>query len=184
MRQRTVIALIAVLATLGVVLTAAAAPSRHAGTRPPARVALEGGVVDWDAQASSLTLAEPSVTGGPRALRRALRALDVVEVAIGRRTRILSEDADGVRERIAPGDLFAELDDDVDGLDAEVVALVARSTRRGSAAARSITAKRIVVYLPVSDDEGETGEDDPDPSDDLPAWDEEPLPGDGAPGLD
>lgn len=172
MRIRTLMAVATALVVLGVSFDAVAS-SRSRAERPgPASATLHGPVVDWSATAASLTIDDPRVTGGPRAVRRALRALDEVAVLIGPRTRILAEDEDGVRERIDAAVLFAELDGSDETLEVAVVATVGRRTSpRPGAAARpgaspKLTAKRIVLFLPPLAEDGgeELDEGDPDAS--------------------
>lgn len=160
MRQRTLVAVTTTLATLGLVISASAAPP-HAERPAPARVTVDGIVGDWDADASSITVTDPDVHGGSRSARRVLRSLDEIDLDIGPRTRIVTEDADGVRERIDAETLFADLEASVDDLEVEAAALVARGAARDAAPA--VTAKRIVLYLPAPDDVTDPADD---PSDD------------------
>lgn len=179
MRQRTLVALTTTLATLGVVLTASAAPPSHADRPAPARVTLEGVVSEWDADAPSITLEDPDVYGGSRSARRSLRSLDEVELGIGPRTRIVTEDDDGVRERIDAEELFAALDDSVEDLDLEAVGLVERRADRVAGTAPKVTAKRIVLHLPALDAEDvDEGDADEDLSDTPPGPGGEPGPED------
>lgn len=182
MRQRTLVATVSTLATLGLVLTASAAPSSHATRPAPARVTIDGLAADWDADASTITIADPDIHGGSRAARRVLRSLDEIDLTVGPRTRIVTEDEDGVRERIDADALFAELDASADDLEIEAGALVARGDAAADADAPVVTAKRLVVYLPPTDDladPGDEGTDDPAP----PEAAEDPAPAPPAPPL-
>ena len=180
MRQRTLVAVTTTLATLGLVLSASAAPSshsgRHAERQAPLRLTLEGVISDWDADAPSITVEDPDVFGGNRAARRLVRTLGDVDLGIGPRTRIVTEDDEGVRERITADDLFAELDESADDLDVEVRGLLVPGGPRVRDAAPQITAKRIVLHLPAPDeaDDGSALPDDdappPDEGDTDPAF--------------
>lgn len=180
MRQRTLVAATTALATLGLVLTASAAPRPHAPRSAPApapaRVLVDGLAGDWDADASYLTVIDPDVRGGSRAARRLLRARDEIDLGIRPATRIVTEDADGVRERIDADTLFADLDESADDLEVEATALVGRRAGRRGRAALTVTAKRIVLHLPadVEADPGDDPIDDPSaPGDDDPFPDDE-----------
>lgn len=175
MRQRTLVAVTTTLATLGLVLTASAAPQSHSDRPAPARVTIDGLAGDWDADASSITIVDPDVHGGSRAARRVLRSLDEIDLAIGPRTRIVTEDEDGVRERIDAETLFADLDASADDLEIEAGALVARGAGAADAADPVVTAKRIVVYLPPADDATDPADDSPDDPE-PPAAVEDPAP--------
>ena len=167
------------LATLGLVLTASAAPRPHAqrsaSAPPPARVMVDGLAGDWDADASHLTVVDPDVHGGSRAARRLLRARDEIDLGIVPATRIVTEDADGVRERIDADTLFADLDESLDDVNVEAAALVRRRAGRRGAAVLTITAKRIVVHLPadVEADPADESVDDPSPEDGDPFPDDQ-----------
>lgn len=164
MRQRTLVTVATALATLGLVLTASAAPQPHAERPGAARVTIDGVAGDWDAGASSITVLDPDVHGGSRAARRVLRSLDEIELGVGPRTRIVTEDADGVRERIDADALFADLDDSAGDLDVEASALVERRASRRDGAVPTVTAKRIVLYLPAPEDATDPGADPADDS--------------------
>jgi hypothetical protein len=182
MRKRTLVAVATALVTFGLAFDATASPKSRADRPAPAPTSLEGPVVDWDASVPSLTIDDPEVLGGSRAVRRTLRALEEVPLGIGPRTRFVAEDEDGVRERIDAEVFFAELDESEETLEIAVVASVGRRVARRPGAAPPVTAKRIVLYLPLSAGEG----DDPDGEepDDSGGWGDtgDPLPDDeGAP---
>ncbi|MBJ7456434.1 MAG: hypothetical protein JHC74_10280, partial [Thermoleophilia bacterium] len=80
------------LVTFGLALDATASPKSRADRPAPVPTSLEGPVVDWDASVPSLTIDDPEVLGGSRAVRRTLRALEEVALGIGPRTRIVAED--------------------------------------------------------------------------------------------
>jgi len=178
MRQRTLVTVTTAVATLGLVLTASAAPQSHAERPGAARVTIDGLAGDWDADAASLTIVDPDVHGGSRAARRVLRSLDEIELGIGPRTRVIVEDEDGVRERIDAEELFAELDDGAEDLEVEATALVERRAGRRSGTAPAITAKRIVLYSAATEEpDADAGSDLPDRA---PEPDDDPQPGLGA----
>lgn len=180
MRQRTLVAVTTTLATLGLVLTASAAPQSHSNRAAPVRVTVDGLAGDWDADASSLTVLDPEVHGGSRAARRVLRSLDEIDLGIGARTRIVTEDEAGVRERIDAETLFADLEESGEDLEVEATALVARRAVRRDGGAPLITAKRIVLYLSAVDDD--VTDDAPDPADDAPSPEDGPGSESGFPG--
>lgn len=182
MRKRTLVAVATALVTFGIALDATASPKSRVD-RPAPPTSLEGPVVDWDASVPSLTIDDPEVLGGSRASRRTLRALEEVALGIGPRTRIVAEDENGVRERIDADVFFAELDESEETLEIAAVASVGRRVARRPGVSPPVTAKRIVLYLPLSSDDAgdgdEEGYDDPsggweDPGD--PPQDDPPAP--------
>ena len=165
MLARSVVVFSTALATLGLALNAATAhPGRH--ERPaPARVTVEGLVFDWDAGATALTVDDPDVHGAARPARRLLRSAGEVRIDIGPKTRIVTEDDAGDRERVTAADLFAELDASAEDLEVEASGLlVTPAAGPRSGATPEITAKRVVVYLPAADaaDPADDGSDLPD----------------------
>lgn len=124
---------------------------------------------DWDADAPSLTVEDPDVFGGPRAVRRALRALPELEIGFGPRTRLYIEDEDGGRERVTTDELVMELEESSDDLDVEAfgISVVPRPETADQDAQPRLTAKRIVLHanLPddVDDDAPGTSGETPDP---------------------
>lgn len=163
MRKRTLVAVATALVTFGIALDATASPKSRVDRPAPAPTSLEGPVVDWDASVPSLTIDDPEVLGGSRASRRTLRALEEVALGIGPRTRIVAEDENGVRERIDADVFFAELDESEETLEIAAVASVGRRVARRPGVSPRVTAKRIVLYLPLSVDDAEEGDaEDPD----------------------
>lgn len=175
MRQRTLVVIATAAATLGLALTASAAPQQQAERTgpPPSRVSLGGVVVDWDADGESLVLEEPEAYGGSRAVRRLIRSADEVTLDIGPRTRIVVEHDDGLRERIPVEELVEELELSLADLDVEAQGLVARGAHRRAAGPVHVSAKRIVLFLP--------GPDEADDESDLPDEGEPPAPGEDGP---
>ena len=147
---------------------------------------VDGLAGDRDADASRLTVVDPDVHGGSRAARRLLRARDEIDLAIVPATRIVTEDADGVRERIDADTLFADLDESLDDVNVEATALVGRRAGRRGRAVLTVTARRIVVHLPadVEVDPADDPVDDPSPEDGDPLPDDQaqsPFQNDAAP---
>jgi hypothetical protein len=188
MPTRSLIALTAALAIAGTSIAAAtAAPGHRGGVRArdahPVRVQADGVASDWDAGDGSIDLDAADLRGGPRALRRAVRRGATVTLVIGPSTRILVEDADGVRSRETADELFGDLDLASDEVDLEASARVAR-TARASGGEVVLPATRVVAYLPPA------AEGDPGADEDDPGWDdggdggaiEDPAPDDGAAG--
>lgn len=166
MRTRTLVAVATALVTFGLTFGATASPTPRAERPAPAPATLGGQVVDWNPAVPSLTIEDPDVIGGSRGVRRMLRALDEVPLAIGTRTRIVAEDDDGARERIDADVLFAELDDSEEMLSVTVVASVVRRAGRREGVAPGVSAKRVVLHLPASaEDDGELGDEEPDLAD-------------------
>lgn len=176
--RTSIIVVTATLATLGTTLSAAAAhghadrrSDRHAD-RNGGHVSVEGTAFDWDADAGSLTLDGVRLRGGPRALRRAVREGDELDVGVGPRTRLVTEDDEGVRTRVTPGEMFAALDDATGDVTVEGTATlpVAGLPDTGAPA---VTGVRIVVHLPAADEADPADDADPadEPSDDAPAAD-------------
>jgi hypothetical protein len=191
---RWVIALAAALAVLAGSLSAATAAPRAAARAkapkaPAVRALVDGVASDWDAAAGTVDLDAAALRGGPAALRRAVRRGAAVTVTVGPSTRIVVQDADGVRSRVTAGELFDALDLAEDDVELEASARVPRTARarRGTVTLR---ATRVVAYLPpaATDEPGADEGDDPgwDGGDD-PGWDdggpaEDPAPGDGRDG--
>ncbi len=186
MPTRPFIAIAAALAVLAGSLSAAvAAPHAKARGKAPAapavRTLVDGVASDWDAAAGTVALDAAQLRGGPKALRRAVRRGAAVTVTVGASTRIVVEDADGVRSRVTASELFDDLDLAEDDVDVEASARVPR-TARASGGQVTLPATRVVAYLPPA------AEDDPatDEGDD-PGWDdgggsEDPVPDDGLDG--
>ena len=159
-QMRTLVAVTSTIASLGLVFSASASPS-HVERHGPSRLGVEGIVSDWDADAPSITVEDPDVHGGTRAVRRVLRRLPELDVAIGPRTRIVTDDDEGGRERISADDLFAELDASADDLDVEVQGQLAAPVDPAAGSPPVITAKRIVLHVPAPD-QADDGSDLPD----------------------
>lgn len=183
MSTRALVAVATALITVGLTFGASAAPKPRAERPAPAQAIVEGQVVDWSAAARSLTIADPRVVGGSRRVQRMLRPLDEVRVAIGPRTRIVAEDADGLRARIGAGELFAELDESAEVLSVTVGATVTTRTGRRAGAGPRVTAKRIVLHLPAPEDgEADLGDEEPGEGDGDGGVDPgDPAPDDGPP---
>lgn len=179
MPARSLVAVSATLATLGLALTAVAAPSSHRERHVPPRVHLSGIVSDWDADAGSITVEDAEVWGAPRRVRRALGAAPAIELTIGPRTRILTEDDDGLRAVTDEGDLFTAIEDSEDDLEVEAAGVVSPRVSRDPDAPPLVVARRIVLHLPSADDLGD------DPGDDTgDAPDAEAPPDDAGPPVD
>lgn len=177
--------LLALLALLGLTLSAVAAP----GTRPaPPKhaTALAGVAADWDDGLKRLEVAEVVMRGGRPAVRRALRRQGVVLLITGR-TRLTVEYADGTRERIGRADLVDAMDEAPDDPEVEAAGtLVPGSLRRRSGPA--MLTGRVLVRLPddpvLEDDPGDLGDElDPGDEGDDPSFDDLP-PDEGDPGDD
>lgn len=185
MPTRPLIALTAAVALAGTSIAAAAAPGHGAGVRTrDARavpVLAEGVAGDCDAADGSIALDGVELRGGPKALRRAVRRGATVTVRIGPSTRIVVEDADGVRSRVAPDELFDDLDLAADDVDVETAARVPR-TARAPGGEVTLPATRVVAHLPpaAADDPGTDEGDDPGVDDGGAT--EDPAPDDGTAG--
>jgi len=163
MPPRSLVAVSATLVVLGASLTAAASPAVPPLKRPPATAHAAGVVAGWDAGASVIAIVDPDVWGAPKAVRRAVRAGAGVEVTIGRRTRIIGEDPDGVRAPMSAAELFDRLDDGGLESDVEAFGRVAKGAVPGPDRMVDVTATRLIVHLPPPED-GDWG-DGGDPGD-------------------
>jgi len=177
MPTRPLAAIAAAIALAGASLAAAAAaPARHA---QPVRVQAHGVAADWDAARGSVVLDAAALRGGPPGLRRAVRRGATVTLRIGPATRVVVEDAEGVRHRVDAGELFDELDLAADDVDVEATARVprgARASRRGVL----LRATRLVAHLPpAAEDDTWTDEGDDPGWEDGGAGDEPPDDGGG-----
>jgi hypothetical protein len=186
MPTRPIIALTAALVLAGSAVAAAgAAPGHGSGVRArdahAVRVQAEGVASDWDAAAGGVALDGAELSGGPRALRRAVRRGAGVTLRIGPSTRIVVEYADGVRSRVDADELFDDLDLAADDVDLEAVARVPR-TARAAGGEVELPATRVVAYLPpaAEDDPGTDAGDDPGLDDGGAV--EDPAPDDGVAG--
>ena len=186
MPTRHLIALTAALAMAGTSIAAAtAAPGHGAGVRArDARtvpVQVEGVASDWDAADGAIALDGAELRGGPKALRRAVRRGATVTLTIGASTRIVVEDADGVRSRVAADELFDDLDLAEDDVDVEATARVPR-TARASGGEVTLPATRVVAHLPPAAEDDPGAGDADDPGDDDGGGTEDPAPDDGTAG--
>ena len=178
MSKRSLVAVTATLATLGVALTALGAPSTHHERHAPPRVHLAGTVVDWDADAGSLTLEAPDVWGGARAVRHLLGAATEVDLVVGPRTRIFTDDDQGLAARIGADELFADLEGSAEDLEVDAAGRIAPGAPRDPDAVPTLNVQRLILHLPASDEAGD--EVDGPPATDAPG-DEGQSPEEGAP---
>jgi hypothetical protein len=171
---RRALPLVAVALAAGA-LTAIAAPRAAAPAPRVVPVGVEGEAASWNASRGTITLVEATPVRGGRAARRAVSSARRLVVRLGPATAVVAEDEDGYRERLAPEDLFAELDDASEDLLVEASGrLTITPATRARAGRATLAARRIVVLLPPLD------EDDPyaDDIEGLPGEefsDEEPV---------
>lgn len=177
MPTRPFIVLAAALAMLAGALGAAtAAPHAKAHGKAPAasavRTQVDGVASDWDADRGLVCLDAADVAKGPGALRRLVRRGVTVTLRITAATRVTVVDADGNGTRVAPPDLFDELDLAADDVDVEAAGRLPRIVR-APAGEIVMPASRVVVTLPpaLEDDPG-ADPDDSGTGDDPPVADD------------
>jgi hypothetical protein len=178
MSPRPLAALTAALAIAGASLTAATAAPSH-GTAGPSKAApsahiqLNGAASNWSAARGTVALTGVRVSGGPKAVRRAVRRGATVTLRLGAATRVVVVDGDGDRSRVTAAALFDELDLAEGEVAVEAGGRVPKAAR-ASGRRVVIPATRVVAHLPPA------AEDDPDADlgEEDPGWEDGGEPGD------
>jgi len=174
MPTRSIAVLSSALVILAASLSAAtAAPSPKTRGKVPApsvRTLVDGVASDWDAGRRLVSLDGADVAKGPKALRRAAKRGVTVTLKITGGTRLIAVDADGHRARIAPAELFDELDLAEDEVDVEAGGRVAKVVRPADGEI-VVPASRVVIHLPPTPEDDPYADPEDDPEADVPVGD-------------
>jgi len=161
MPTRSIAVLSSALVILAASLSAAtAAPSPKTRGKVPApsvRTLVDGVASDWDAV--------------DQGLRRAAKRGVTVTLKITGGTRLIAVDADGHRARIAPAELFDELDLAEDEVDVEAGGRVAKVVRPADGEI-VVPASRVVIHLPPTPEDDPYADPEDDPGADVPVGDD------------
>lgn len=144
--------LVAALSTAAAVAASVALPGSAAPSRPTPRpaavaaVAVDGEARAWNATRRWIALAEVTAVRGSRAARRVATRRPRLAVRVAPGTVIAVVDGDGLRRRIAPTAVFAELRRASGPVLVEASGRIALA--RGRTARPPLAARRVVVRLP------------------------------------